>query len=75
MADRSLFSELSRRKVFRVAAAYIVVAWLALQLFDIVAPIFELPNWVGKFVLLALIFGLPIGMTHGPRPYLRPLTE
>jgi TolB-like protein/Tfp pilus assembly protein PilF len=59
---KSLFNELKRRKVFRVAAAYIVFAWLMLQVVDVVVPMLELPNWVGKLVLLLLIVGLPIGI-------------
>ena len=56
------FDELRRRKVFRVFAAYIVIAWLMLQVVDILAPMLELPEWVGKLVLLLLIVGLPIAM-------------
>jgi len=45
-----------------VAAAYIVIAWLMLQVVDILAPMLELPVWVGKLVLLLLIVGLPIAI-------------
>lgn len=62
MANPSIIQELRRRKVFRVAAAYIVVAWLMLQIVDVVAPMLELPGWVGKLVLLLLIVGLPIAI-------------
>jgi TolB-like protein/Tfp pilus assembly protein PilF len=62
MASPSLFQELRRRKVFRVAAAYVVVAWLMLQIVDVVAPMLDLPDWVGKLVLLLLIVGLPIAI-------------
>ena len=58
----SIFGELKRRKVFRVLAAYIVVAWLMLQVVDVLVPMLELPNWVGKLVLLLLIIGLPIAI-------------
>jgi TolB-like protein/Tfp pilus assembly protein PilF len=62
MANPSLFQELRRRKVFRVAVAYLVVAWLLLQVVDVIAPMLELPGWVGKFVLLLLVVGLPISI-------------
>lgn len=62
MADLSLFKELRRRKVFRVAVAYIVVAWLVLQVVDVLAPMLELPNWVARGVLLLLIIGLPLAL-------------
>ena len=58
----SLFDELKRRKVFRVAAAYVFVAWLILQVVDVLVSMLELPNWVGKLILLLLIVGLPIGI-------------
>jgi len=53
----SFIDELKRRNVFRVGIAYVVVAWLLLQVTDIVVPILELPVWVARFVL----FGLAIG--------------
>ena len=43
-----LLSELSRRHVFRVAAAYVVVAWIVLQLGAILFATFEAPGWVAK---------------------------
>ncbi len=42
-----LFEELKRRKVFRVAAVYAVVAWLLIQIADVVLPTFGAPGWVG----------------------------
>lgn len=59
---KSLFDELKRRKVFRVFVAYIVIAWLVLQVVDVVAPMLDLPDWVGKFILLLLVVGLPIAV-------------
>jgi hypothetical protein len=40
-----LFQELKRRNVFRVAIAYLAVAWLALQLADIVLDNVTAPQW------------------------------
>jgi TolB-like protein len=54
------FAELKRRQMFRVAAAYAVVAWLLLQIFNNVAPILEFPPWVGRVLLLLLVIGLPV---------------
>lgn len=42
-----LVSELKRRNVFRVAAAYIVIGWLILQVADIVLGFIHAPDWVG----------------------------
>ena len=52
----SLLSELKRRRVFRVAAAYVVIAFAALQAVDVVAPALRLPEYtLTLFVILALI--------------------
>lgn len=56
----SLFQELKRRNVFRVSIAYAIVAWLILQILDVVFPILEIPDWVGKAVLLVVALGFPI---------------
>ena len=40
----NLFAELKRRHIYRVAAAYAVVAWVLLQIVNIVAPIFNCPH-------------------------------
>lgn len=58
----SLFRELSRRNVFRVAAAYAVVTWLLLQVVDVLSPILELPGWVPRAILLVLLIGFPIAV-------------
>jgi len=55
--DMTLFSELKRRKVFRVTIAYLIGTWLLLQVVDVVAPILVLPPWVGKLVLFLLALG------------------
>jgi len=44
----SLFRELKRRNVYKVAAAYAVVGWLLFQLKSILFPTFEAPSWVMK---------------------------
>jgi TolB-like protein len=58
----SFFSELKRRNVFRVGIAYAIVAWLILQVLDVVLPILLLPDWVAKVILLVLITGLPLAL-------------
>jgi TolB-like protein/tetratricopeptide (TPR) repeat protein len=56
------FGELKRRNVFRVAIAYLVVAWLTLQIVDVLVPMLDLPESAGRFVFLLLIVGLPIAL-------------
>lgn len=57
-----LFEELKRRNVFRVGIAYIVVAWLILQLADVLISLLELPAWTGRLVFLVVLIGLPIAL-------------
>ena len=56
------FSELRRRSVFKVAAAYCVTAWLLVQVASIVLPTFEAPAWVMKVFLFAMAAGFPIAL-------------
>src|SRR6266404_6132969 len=56
----NFLAELKRRHVYRVAAAYAVMAWVLLQLVNNVAPVLDLPIWVARAFLLALIIGFPI---------------
>lgn len=58
----SFFAELRRRNVFRVAIAFVVVAWLILQIVDVILPMLGLPDWVGRAVLLLLIVSFPIAL-------------
>lgn len=58
----SIVSELSRRNVFRVAAAYTVTAWLVAQVAELALDSFGTPDWVMKTLLLLLALGLPIAV-------------
>src|SRR4051812_25554309 len=56
---KQFFIELKRRKVYRVTVAYIVVAWVLTQVATQVFPVFEVPNWTVRMVVLALGLGFP----------------
>ena len=56
----NFFAELKRRHIYRVAAAYAVVAWLLLQIVNNVTPIIAAPAWVAQSFLLLLVLGFPI---------------
>jgi TolB-like protein len=58
----SLFAELRRRNVFRVGAAYAVVAWLLLQLADILLGNFGAPEWVFKSFVALMVLGFPLAL-------------
>ncbi len=53
----SLFKELNRRNVIRVAAAYLVLSWLSLQVADVLEDAFELPAMWTKAVVALLVLG------------------
>ncbi len=57
-----LFEELKRRNVFRVGIAYVVAAWLILQVIDLVLDAVPAPAWVMQVFLLAAAVGLPIAL-------------
>jgi TolB-like protein/tetratricopeptide (TPR) repeat protein len=54
----AIFAELKRRNVFRVAIAYVVAAWVLIQIIDVISPVFELPEWAPKLVIIVLAVGL-----------------
>ena len=54
------FYELQRRRVFRVAAAYAVTAWLLVEVSSVVLPAFGLASWVLRVIIVALAGGFPI---------------
>ena len=58
----SFFAELKRRNVFRVAAAYIIVSWLLLQVSATLVPALYLPSWFNSGVAFLLIIGFPIAL-------------
>ena len=58
----SLFAELKRRNVFRVAAAAAVTAWLAIEVASVVLPTFGAPDWVLKALITLLMIGFPIAL-------------
>ena len=58
----SIWQELSRRKVLRVAAAYIVIAWVLMQVASLLEETLELPNWFDKFAFAILLLGFPVAL-------------
>jgi len=56
------FEEVKRRKVYRVAAAYVIAAGAMIQLASATFPAWELPNWTLRLVILLLLVGFPIAL-------------
>lgn len=58
----SFFKELKRRNVFKVGVAYLITAWLLLQLADVLTDLLGLPEMIGKYVVVALLIGFPLAL-------------
>ncbi len=58
----TLFEELKRRNVFRVAIAYIIVGWVVMQVAEFLSPLLRLPDWTVSMALYIGILGFPFAM-------------
>lgn len=56
------FEEVKRRKVYRVAAAYIIAAGFIIQIGSAVFPAWDLPGWTFRLVVVLLLIGFPIAL-------------
>lgn len=69
---RNLLGELRRRKVLRVAGAYVVLGWVLIQVADTLAPMMNLPDSAPRFVLFLLIMLFPVAIFMAWALELRP---
>jgi TolB-like protein/tetratricopeptide (TPR) repeat protein len=58
----TLFAELRRRNLFRVAGIYAVVGWLLAQITSLAANSFGAPDWVMKMIIVVLAIGFPVAL-------------
>src|SRR5436309_8077231 len=58
----NFFAELTRRNVYKVGIAYIVAGWALSQGIAQVFPVFDIPNWAIRLIVLLIITGLPIAL-------------
>ena len=58
----SFLAEIKRRKVFQVVAVYAVVAWLIIQMVDVVSDPLNLPEWLDTVVIVLLAVGFPLAV-------------
>lgn len=56
------FRELKRRNVYKVAVAYLAVAFVGLQTVDLLIPSTTLPGWADELILAFLIVGFPVAL-------------
>src|SRR5438105_8919018 len=62
MKAGNFFGELKRRNVYKVAVAYAVAGWALSQGIAQVFPVFDIPNWVIRLIVVLIIIGLPIAL-------------
>ena len=58
----NFFAELKRRNVYKVAVAYAVAGWALSQGIAQVFPVFDVPNWVIRLIVVLMIIGLPVAL-------------
>jgi len=59
---RDFINDLRRRKVFRVAISYAVVAWILIEIAATTFPVLLLPDWALTFVTVLLLLGFPVAL-------------
>src|SRR5438477_10341226 len=62
MKSDKFFAELKRRNVYKVGVAYIVAGWALAQGVAQVFPVFDIPNWAVRLIVLAIVIGFPIAL-------------
>jgi len=62
MSERNFFAEVKRRNVYKVAIAYIFAGWALSQGIAQVFPVFDVPNWVIRSIVVMIILGLPVAL-------------
>ena len=62
MNPKNFLTELKRRNVYKVGVAYLVVAWLLMQVATQIFPFLEIPNWAIRLVIVLLALGFPIAL-------------
>ena len=58
----SFFNELKRRNVFKVGIAYIIIAWVLMQIGDTLGPALLLPDWINSALAFFLLLGFPLAL-------------
>ena len=58
----SFFTELKRRHVFKVAAAYVVTGWVVAQAAEFLLESFAAPEWILQVLIVLLFLGFPIAI-------------
>jgi TolB-like protein len=59
---KTFLGELKRRNVYKVAVAYVVAGWALAQGIAQVLPVFDVPNWIIRSIVVLLILGFPVAL-------------
>jgi len=59
---KKFFAELRRRRVYSVAVAYVVGGWALTQGIAQVLPVFDIPNWVVRLIVVLIVLGFPVAL-------------
>jgi len=59
---KNFLAELKRRRVYSVAIAYVVGGWALAQGIAQVFPVFDIPNWVVRLIVLIIVLGFPVAL-------------
>jgi len=62
-AVNRFFAELKRRKVYTIAVGYLIGGWALAQGLAQVLPVFDIPNWVVRLLVVLIIIGFPVALT------------
>lgn len=60
--NMQFIKELKRRQVFQVGVSYLAIAWVALEISDLLFDALEVPGWAIKVVIVLLAAGFPISL-------------
>jgi len=58
----SVWGELKRRNVAKVAVAYAIVGWLLIEIAATIFPIVQLPDWTVTLLTMLILFGFPVAL-------------
>jgi TolB-like protein/Flp pilus assembly protein TadD len=58
----NFFAELKRRNVYKVAIAYAVTGWAIAEGASQIFPVFDVPNWAVRLVVLLMVVGFPFAL-------------
>ena len=62
MDASNFFNELKRRQIYRGGVMYVVAGWVIVQVATTLFPIFNIPDWSIRLVVVALLLGFPLAL-------------